>query len=199
MKILTLFALKEETQGLFDDIKITYTGVGKVNASYTITKAIHTEKPDVIINMGTAGSKKFNYGDLILCNKFIQRDMNATAFGYKPFETPAENTPQILEHYPEFIMQKSNVFNGIGICGTGDSFEINITGNEEYNVVEMEAYSFAKIAKMENIPFICIKFISDGADGNAPQSWGESLTIGAKKMRNVYDKIYEILSFTPPK
>ncbi len=189
MKILTLFALKEETQGLFDDIKITYTGVGKVNASYTITKAIHIEKPDVIINMGTAGSKKFNYGDLILCNKFIQRDMNATAFGYKLFETPAESTPQILEHCPEFILQKNDIFNGIGICGTGDSFATNITGNEEYNVVEMEAYSYAKIAKMENIPFICAKFISDGADSNAPQIWEESLAIGAKKMRHVYDEV----------
>ena len=39
-KILTIFALEEETQGLFSDVNILYTGVGKVNASYRLTKAI---------------------------------------------------------------------------------------------------------------------------------------------------------------
>ena len=197
MKILTLFALQDETQGLFDNFNITYTGVGKVNASYVITKAIYMERPDIIINMGTAGSKKFNYGDIVLCNKFIQRDMNATAFGYKPFETPAEDTPQILAYSSHIAIEKSVIFNGIGICGTGDSFETNITGNEEYNVVEMEAYSFAKIAKVENIPFICVKFVSDGADGNAPKNWTESLAVGAKKMRKVYDKVLSTLKELP--
>ena len=99
MKILTVFALESETQSLFTDIPILYTGVGKVNASYNLTKAITQKKPDVILNIGTAGSKKFNYGNIILCNKFIQRDMNATAFGYKPFETPNDQTPQILEYF----------------------------------------------------------------------------------------------------
>ncbi|MDA0617265.1 MAG: 5'-methylthioadenosine/S-adenosylhomocysteine nucleosidase, partial [Proteobacteria bacterium] len=187
MKILTVFALESETQSLFTDIPILYTGVGKVNASYNLTKAITQKKPDVILNIGTAGSKKFNYGNIILCNKFIQRDMNATAFGYKPFETPNDQTPQILEYFT----LNENIFDGIGICGTGDSFEINITGDEPYDVVDMEAYALAKIAKAENIPFVCVKFISDGADNNAPQNWNDSLVIGAKKMKTVFDEIQQ--------
>jgi adenosylhomocysteine nucleosidase len=35
----------------------------------------------------------------------------------------------------------------------------------------MEAYPLALIAMKEQIPFLCLKYISDGADGNAAESW----------------------------
>ncbi|MFT4967965.1 MAG: adenosylhomocysteine nucleosidase [Candidatus Deianiraeaceae bacterium] len=192
MKILTLFALQEETQGLFNDVAVVYTGVGKVNASYSITKEIYQNRPDLIINFGTAGSKVFHYGDIISCNKFIQRDMHATAFGYDDFVTPNDSAPKILESHNNFTC-KDKYFDSTGICGTGDSFVTNITGKEQYNVVEMEAYAYAKISNIENIPFLCIKFISDGADGNAPKQWEESLMIGAQKMRKAYNIIIQHL------
>ncbi|WP_262250199.1 phosphorylase family protein [Parapedobacter soli] len=40
-----------------------------------------------------------------------------------------------------------------------------------YNVVDMEAYALAVVAMKENIPFLCLKYISDGADGNAAADW----------------------------
>jgi len=57
-----------------------------------------------------------------------------------------------------------------GICGTGDNFE---TGHAvtEYNVVDMEAYALAVVAMKEEIPFMCLKYISDGADDNAAEDW----------------------------
>ncbi len=188
-KILTVFALEDETQNLFADANILYTGVGKVNAAYILTKAILQNRPDVIINLGTAGSKNFNYGEMVLCEKFIQRDMNATVFGYKNFVTPSDSTPQILE-IPSSL---SRFFKNGGTCGTGDSFETKITGDELYNVVDMEAFALAKIAFLEKIPFICVKFVSDGANDDAPTSWSESLQIGAKKMRESYNIIVENL------
>jgi adenosylhomocysteine nucleosidase len=187
--ILVVFAMPEETQNLFQEIPILYTGVGKVNASYNLTKTITQNRPDIIINIGTAGSKNFNYGEIVLCEKFIQRDMNATAFGYQPFITPSDSTPQILEINSKI----SNLFSNHGICGTGDSFETQIIGNEPYNVVDMEAFCLAKISFLEKIPFICIKFISDGANNQAPQSWNESLKIGAKKMLESYQLILKNL------
>ena len=35
----------------------------------------------------------------------------------------------------------------------------------------MEAYALAKVAMMENLPFLSLKYISDGADGNADDDW----------------------------
>ena len=188
-KILTVFALEDETQNLFTNANVLYTGVGKVNASYALTKAIFQNRPDVIINLGTVGSKNFNYGEMVLCEKFIQRDMNATVFGYENFVTPSDSTPQVLE-IPSFVSQ---LFKNSGTCGTGDSFETKITGDELYNVVDMEAFALAKIAFLEKIPFICVKFVSDGANDKAPSLWSESLQIGAERMRESYNLIVQNL------
>lgn len=193
MKILTLFALEEETQGLFKDVRVVYTGVGKVNACYSVVKEIYKNRPDVVLNFGTAGSKVFNYGSLVLCKKFIQRDMNATVFGYDLFQTPSDLLPKVIDFNTTPV---DGLFKNYGICGTGDSFETQIIGKEEYNVVEMEAYSYAKVCKIENIPFVCVKFISDGADGNAPKIWNDSLKIGAEKMRKAYGDVVNQLKLS---
>lgn len=43
--------------------------------------------------------------------------------------------------------------------------------NPEYNVIDMEAFALAKVAEQEGIDFLCLKYISDGADGNAADDW----------------------------
>ena len=170
-------ALREESQGLFEQENVVYTGVGKVNAAYALTKALHEHQPDHVINLGSAGSGTFPTSTLVNCTKFIQRDMDATPFGLKLWQTPSDDAPVVLEYgtrvpdLPE------------GICGTGDSFDVS-GKKADYTLVDMEAYALAKICWREKIPFTCLKFISDGADDNAHEDWGESLKEGSKLMFN---------------
>ncbi|MFT3949523.1 MAG: hypothetical protein QM763_21350 [Agriterribacter sp.] len=42
---------------------------------------------------------------------------------------------------------------------------------DDYAVIDMEAYSLAYIAMKKNIPFLFLKYISDGADGMAADDW----------------------------
>ncbi len=161
---LFVFALESEAGNHFDKENRVFVGVGKVNASYHLTKAIAKYQPDIIINLGTAGSTAFGRGSVVCCTAFIQRDMEVSALGFEKFETPFENSAVILNNgieLPNFP---------IGICGTGDQFEME-HNNHEYNVIEMEAYALAKVANLENIPFLALKYISDGADGNAVDDW----------------------------
>ena len=58
MGIIILSALADETEELQSKYKVILTGVGKVNAAIASLKAIKKYKPDLIINYGTAGSKK---------------------------------------------------------------------------------------------------------------------------------------------
>ena len=53
MNRIFVAALKEETPNL--DF-FHYTGVGKINATYNLTKIINKYKPTEIINFGTAGT-----------------------------------------------------------------------------------------------------------------------------------------------
>lgn len=162
--VLFSFALASEAADVFEDCQTIITGIGKVNAAYELTKVIQNKKPDLIVNCGSAGSNFFQKGDVICCTQFIQRDMDVRGLGFELYETPLSGLPPVLE----YGLKMEGVPEGI--CGTGDSFEM---GHSQllYNVVDMEAYALAMIAMKENIPFLCLKYISDGADDNAAEDW----------------------------
>lgn len=162
--ILFSFALQSEAADVFDEHNTLITGIGKVNAAYELSKAIQHKKPSLIVNLGSAGSSYFQKGDVICCTKFIQRDMDVRGLGFELYETPLSNLPILLEY--GFEMEGLQT----GICGTGDNFEMDHS-SKLYNVVDMEAYALAMIAMKENIPFLCLKYISDGADDNAADDW----------------------------
>ncbi|NUY82632.1 nucleosidase [Flavobacterium sp. MAH-1] len=179
---LFVFALEIEAASAFEDSNNAFVGVGKVLSTYNLMKRLEIEKPSIIVNLGSAGSTEFARGSVINCTKFIQRDMDVQALGYKKFETPFSGEDPVLEYgiSVENLPQ--------GICGTGDFFETSHV-NTEYNVIDMEAYPLALIAKKENIPFLCLKYISDGADGAAAEDWLVSVHHAALALRNEIDNL----------
>ena len=177
-KILIVCALKIETQEQLEDWNILYTGVGKVNATYELTS--HFGKYgshipyDLVINYGTAGSRKIKKKTLVDCTKFIQRDMDVTGLGFMRGETPFEMDPPIT------IQSPTDVFNPIGrnaTCGSGDTF---VEDRTQYygEVVDMEAYALAKVCYLRDVPFISFKYITDGADEQAHEDWEKNLFDG---------------------
>lgn len=175
---LFVFALEKEAGNEFNEENVTFVGVGKINATYNLLKAIQKHKPDLIINLGTAGSTEFNKGSVVCCTEFIQRDMEVTALGFQKFETPFSIDPVILKYGIEMENLPK------GICGSGDQFEMEHK-NPEYNVIEMEAFALAKVSKNEKIPFLCLKYISDGADGGAAEDWVEQVKYAALSFRKI--------------
>ena len=174
--ILIVCALKIETQGQLDDYNVLYTGVGKVNATYELVNHLvkMQDLPKLIINYGTAGSRKVKKKTLVDCTKFVQRDMDVTGLGFMRGETP-------FEQDPPFIIQQQNIdFNPIGrnaTCGTGDNFAED---KSQYygEVVDMEAYALAKVCYLYDVPFISFKYITDGADEQAHEDWEANLADG---------------------
>ncbi len=175
--ILIVSALEIETQGQLGDYDVLYTGVGKVNATFRLTQKFGkfgSHIPyDLIINYGTAGSRKVKKKTLVDCTKFIQRDMDVTGLGFMRGETPFEDNPPIT------IESESN-FNPIGrkaTCGSGDNF---VEDKSQYygEVVDMEAYALAKVCYSYDVPFISFKYITDGADEQAHEDWEVNLADG---------------------
>lgn len=175
---LFVFALASEAAGEFDDCNKFICGIGKVNAAYELTKAIQTCKPELIVNLGSAGSNIFERGAVVCCTKFIQRDMDVRGLGYELYETPFSNEPIILEYglAVENIPQTT--------CGTGDNFEMSHAATI-YDVVDMESFALAHVAKKEKIPFLCLKYISDGADVGAADDWSMQVHKAAVNLKKV--------------
>lgn len=175
---LFVFALESEASTEFAAFNHLFTGIGKVNAAYMLTKQIAKERPKLIVNLGSAGSSQFRKGDVVCCTKFIQRDMDVRGLGFQLYETPLSNIDPVLEYGLQFKELPQ------GICGTGDNFEMNHSATA-YNVVEMEAYPLALIAMQENIPFLCLKYISDGADDSAAEDWTVQVHLAAAKFKEL--------------
>ncbi|MCU7550466.1 hypothetical protein OCK74_15200 [Chitinophagaceae bacterium LB-8] len=189
MNPLFVFALSSEAAEEFKEFNKLFVGIGKINAVFNLTKAIQERKPGLIVNLGSAGSNKFKRGEVICCNRFIQRDMDVRGLGFRLYETPFSGLEPVLEYGLKIEGLKE------GTCGTGDSFEMNHTASE-YDVIDMEAYSLALVAMKEQIPFLCLKYISDGADGTAAEEWHVQVhnTAAAFKRILSVDSIVEKLS-----
>ena len=173
---LYVFALESEASNEFADVDPLFVGIGKLNAMYHLMKRIHEEKPGLIINLGSAGSLEHKRGEVVCCTGFIQRDMDVTALGFEKYHTPfARHEPVLLNGLKLHGLPQ-------GICGTGDSFVVD-HNTTDYNVIDMEAYPLAWVALHEGIPFLCLKYISDGADGAAAEDWPEMVKHAAKALK----------------
>ena len=199
MKALIVVALKAEfNDEIPKDFKMIYTGVGKVNAAFNLTKTLEMldKLPPLIINYGTAGSKNLEIGQMVDCTKFIQRDMYIKQFGLKPGETAFDNetyknhyktqTPPIILDFKEKI--NNNPLGKNLLCATGDNFvtefnsdisDIEKTYGEDLSVIDMEAYALAKIAFLYNISFISFKYITDNLDSKGSSDWEKHVSKGA--------------------
>jgi len=49
----------------------------------------------------------------------------------------------------------------------------------------MEAYVLALIARDENIPFVCLKYISDDAGSDAADDWAVQVHLAAEAFKRV--------------
>jgi len=194
--ILIVCALEQETVGQLEDWNILYTGVGKVNATYKLTQKFGKFGSyipyDLIINYGTAGSRKSPIGELVDCTKFIQRDMDVRGLGFMKHQTPYESPNGMVILYR--TEPPSPLFNPIGknyTCGTGDSFVESLEkGDSNIDVFDMEAYALAKVCRYYKVPFISFKYITDGANESSPKDWEKNLADGIKEFKEkVLEKI----------
>ncbi|KUG11504.1 nucleosidase [Elizabethkingia sp. HvH-WGS333] len=171
-----VFAMEKEAGNEFKNLQLVFTGIGKVNAGYYLMKYLSVNNPDIIINLGTAGSTAFRRGDVVCCTQFVQRDMDVSPLGIEKFKTPFSDDDVVLDYGIDIDNLPK------GICGTGDSFETE-HNTDLYNVLDMEAYALALIAKREQIPFLCLKYISDGANDDAVEDWTQEVNKASKILR----------------
>lgn len=175
--MIILSALQSEVSEISKSHSVVLTGVGKINATQMTTSTILNHNPSLIINYGTAAkvSRKVEVGKLYEVSNFLQRDMNVTALGFKPYETPFQKKSELLTS----PLSPSSFTRSDLTCGTGDNFYEHIYRIDEYDMADMEAYAIAKVCLHYGVPFRCFKYISD--DGNA-NDWEKNVAKGQELM-----------------
>lgn len=155
-----------------NDVVISSSGIGKVNAAINTAILISKYKPSLIINSGIAGGVKLELNDVVLASKLCYSDVDATFFGYEYGMIPG----MPLYFYPDSvsymkaqtILKDANINFKLSPVLTADTFrdtakDIKNKMNEAY-AVEMEGAAIAQTCHRLNTPFLSIRFISDILD-----------------------------------
>ena len=219
---LTIYSGKWKGYSVLNEItiylSIAWSGWGKVSASRASTRLISSsyenKNIDLILFTGVAGAidPTLNQWDVILPNKLIQHDMDATpifnkhvipALQKKYIEPKKELHNRIFQILNLKTVNQSWPFKKIlrGMIATGDQF---ISDKDSLNnlrksiegvlAVEMEGAAVAQVGEQENIPWIIIRVISDGADDNASDNFQEFISSYKKYSWNLVTEILKSLS-----
>lgn len=190
MRILVTYAMPVEFtevkfRGLLEngeEVQVGYlrTGVGKAKSAFYLAEAVRSAQPDLVLNVGTAGTLHHRVGDVFVCTRFIDRDMRQLASSGIEYEI---DSAALLEqrgycrHWPLG-----------GVCNTGDTFLREGT-EVEGDVVDMEAYAQALVCRARKIPFVAVKCVTDVVGQNPEGVWD----VRAAEARNMLTAFLEQL------
>ncbi|MBP3597118.1 MAG: 5'-methylthioadenosine/S-adenosylhomocysteine nucleosidase [Clostridia bacterium] len=173
-----------------EDIVISRTKVGEINAAAATTIGILKFNPDIIINQGTAGghSKDVHKGELVIGEKYIQintfmcnysdegNGYNVNNWCLKEYQADEEKNLKESYKYAtkELVKLAKNIIPKIfnkkvhsGVIASGDVWNREIDRilylNKEYKTLceEMETAGVYKIANSFEIPVITIRIVSN--------------------------------------
>ena len=188
-KLLIVMALPQESRGRLEaaGAEVLFTGVGKVNAASTLARRLAEIRVSgrplpVVINMGTAGSRKLPSHALVACNRFAQRDMDVTGLGFAAGVTPFDETPAVIEFPPVLASLAQR------LCSTADSFATHLHAVDG-DVVDMEAFALARVCVAERVRFGCVKYVTDGADADSAAHWEAALDAASRAFERVYQEL----------
>ena len=158
-----------------NQITVMQCGIGKVNAAVGTISLLNNFEPDLVINTGVAGGadKSVNVMDIIIGENIAHHDVwcgPGTVYGEASgYPLYFKSDARIME----LVSETGNIRIKKGLICSGDKFIADI---EEVNyikanfgnalAVDMESASIAQVCHLRNIPFFCIRVISDSPGAN---------------------------------
>lgn len=161
----------------FDDkrIVVAMSGVGKVNSAAMTQYIIDKYEVDAIINSGVAGgiSNKLNVMDIVISEYVTYHDFEPVRImeSYVPDKGKIKANTMLVSLANKVIKDMGITNSHYAPICSGDAFvqdeklKNNIHLRTGAVAVDMESASIAHTCRMNNIPFISIRTISDMADG----------------------------------
>lgn len=184
-KFIAMFQLEKQEKDLWDiytgiyqekHLVVCRSGIGKVNSGAITQYLVDHYHVDLIINSGCAGSlvSKVKIMDVILSSYVTYHDFQPTRImEYSVPEQGKVSASTKLIRIAEEALKKLEVDNYyIAPIASGDCFVTDASMRDRiYHMsgayaVDMESASIGHICKLNHIPFLSLRTISDFSDGN---------------------------------
>lgn len=138
----------------------------------------------MVLNIGTAGTLRFQVGDILFCNRFVDRDLEKLKDYGLTYGVDSLYDGVCLSHVGEDWIERGFTVN------TGDDF---VTSSQpvEGDVVDMEAYALAFVCQQMGVPFASVKYVTDEIGKNSLKHWEDKLSDARKGLSLYFEKMVD--------
>lgn len=166
------------------------TGVGPVEAGVVLGAELALLKaqnrlPDLLVSLGSAGSRTLEQTEIYQATTVAYRDMDASPLGFEKGATPFLDLP-VAVPLPLRIP---------GIRGAALSTGGNIVSGLAYDgiaadMVDMETFACLRACQRFNVPLVALRGISDGpAELQQVSDWTQYLHVIDEKLAKAVDRL----------
>lgn len=162
---LLVVALEEEATHLHvSELPVLVTGVGKVCAAASLAALLARQRPSCLVNLGTAGALQPGLRGTHVVGRVIQHDFD-----------DASIHALTGEHYGAPI----DLGSAGPVLASGDAFVSDAVVRDrlarQADMVDMEGYAVARVAREFGLEVTLVKEISDGAGEEAGRTWKQTV------------------------
>jgi adenosylhomocysteine nucleosidase len=173
-EVLVVAATAAEARHVPSELPLLITGIGKVAAATAVATALAgrsaTERPLLVVNIGTAGALRDGLEGLHLPGAVINHDLSA----------------ELLRSLGVRVSDRIDIPDGSElVLATGDAFiadpDQRAALAPRAGLVDMEGFAVAWACQQAGVPCRLVKHVSDNADGGA-MSWADALEESASAL-----------------
>ena len=183
------------------DVVCATCGVGKVFAGMCAQTMILRYQPDLVINIGVAGSlsPRLNIGDIAVASSVVQHDMDASPIGFPAGLIPGIDVINLpcsadVVRMMEACADALGFHHESGVIATGDVFvqdgaqKKQICQSFDAIACEMEGGSIGQVCYVNETDFCILRAISDNGDESAQNDYDMSLDMAADRATRVLER-----------
>ena len=167
-----------------------FIGVGPVEAAAATSRALAQldafgQRPDLVVSLGSAGSARLQHCGVYQASAVAYRDMDASALGFPPGETPFLDLPRLVPLKPKVA----------GLAQATLSTGANVVSGVAYDciaedMVDMETFAVLRACQGFGVPLIALRGISDGrSDLTGLSDWTEYLHFIDERLAEAVDSL----------
>ncbi len=170
-------------------------GIGPVEAAVTLAahlaeRAARRALPDLVVSLGSAGSRRLPQTGIFQVSALSYRDMDASVVGFEKGQTPLAPYPAVIDlaHRIPGLPAASLSTGGALVSGVAyDAIDADM--------VDMESFAVWRACRQFDLPLIGLRGISDGAtDLTHVADWKQYLHIIDEKLAQALDLLEAALA-----
>ena len=167
-------------------------GVGPVESAVNLTRALASERPHIVISLGSAGSRTLEQAEVYEVASVSYRDMDASALGFPRGVTPLSNLPPELPLLQVPGLPAARLATGASVV-SGAGYEAI-----DADMVDMESFAVCRACLAFGVPMIGLRGISDGAQPlSGYMDWTRYLRVIDDRLAAAIDRLSEAFDTLP--